>query len=280
MNATGIDDRPRRIYNPVQRDAATFLETSEETGGTRTLVELEVAPGGKVTPHYHLTYSERFKVIEGRLTVEIDGVRHELEPGDEAAAAPGRLHAWSNPGAERSVAHVELRPGSPGFEKALRVVYGLASDGLVRERRPSQPAPRGAGARDGRVAPARRLRPASTCPGVAGPRRPATRYRPRARAPLPLTRPSRATPVRLRPRRARGQLSAQTEDAPCLEHVGVGGRGLGREAHELAQVAQYLASRVTAPPASRSEYANGRRRSTGMCRCPARGQRRHASVQC
>jgi mannose-6-phosphate isomerase-like protein (cupin superfamily) len=132
MNATGIDDRPRRIYNPVQRDAATFLETSEETGGTRTLVELEVAPGGKVTPHYHLTYSEHFKVIEGRLTVEIDGVRHELEPGDEGVAAAGRLHAWSNPGAARSVAHVELRPGSPGFEKALRVVYGLAADGLVR----------------------------------------------------------------------------------------------------------------------------------------------------
>jgi quercetin dioxygenase-like cupin family protein len=130
VNATGIDD-PRRIYNPVQRDAATFLETSEETGGARTLVELEVAPGGKVTSHYHLTYSERFKVIEGRLTVEIDGVRHELGPGDEGVAAPGTLHAWSNPAAERSVAHVELRPGSPGFEKALRVVYGLAADGLV-----------------------------------------------------------------------------------------------------------------------------------------------------
>ena len=54
-----IDDRPRRIYNPVQRDTATFVETSEETGGARTLAELEVAPGGKVTPHYHLTYSER-----------------------------------------------------------------------------------------------------------------------------------------------------------------------------------------------------------------------------
>ena len=60
------DDHPRRIYNPVQRDAATFLETSEETGGVRTLAELEVAPGGKVTPHYHLTYSERFKVLEGQ----------------------------------------------------------------------------------------------------------------------------------------------------------------------------------------------------------------------
>jgi mannose-6-phosphate isomerase-like protein (cupin superfamily) len=131
MNTTVIDDHPRRIYNPVQRDAATFLETSEESGGARTLAELEIAPGGKVTPHYHLTYSERFKVLEGRLTVEIDGVRHELESGDEAIAVPRSLHAWSNPGEERSVALVELLPGCPGFEKALRVAYGLAADGLV-----------------------------------------------------------------------------------------------------------------------------------------------------
>jgi quercetin dioxygenase-like cupin family protein len=124
-------DLPRRIYNPVQRDAATFLETSEETGGERTLAELEIAPGGKVTPHYHLSYSETFKVLEGRLTVAVDGVRHELGPGDEAVAAPRSLHAWSNRGAERSVTRVELRPGSPGFEKALRVAYGLAADGLV-----------------------------------------------------------------------------------------------------------------------------------------------------
>jgi mannose-6-phosphate isomerase-like protein (cupin superfamily) len=126
-----VDDHSRRIYNPVQRDAATFLETSEETGGARTLAELEVAPGGKVTPHYHLTYSERFKVLEGQLIVEIDGVRHELAPGDEAVAPARSLHAWSNPGAERSVAHIELRPASPGFEKGLRVAYGLAADGLV-----------------------------------------------------------------------------------------------------------------------------------------------------
>ena len=131
MNASATDGRSRRVYNPVQRDAATFLETSAETAGARTLVELEVAPGGKVTPHYHVSYSERFEVLEGRLTVEIDGVRHQLGPGDEAVAAPGSLHAWSNPGDQRSVAHVELRPGSPGFEKGLRITYGLAADGRV-----------------------------------------------------------------------------------------------------------------------------------------------------
>jgi len=126
-----VDDRPRRIYNPVQRDAVTFLETSDETGGARTLAELEVAPGGKVTPHYHLTYSERFKILEGQLTVEIDGVCHDLAAGEEAVAAPRSIHAWSNPGAGRTVAHVELRPGSPGFERGLRLAYGLAADGRV-----------------------------------------------------------------------------------------------------------------------------------------------------
>jgi mannose-6-phosphate isomerase-like protein (cupin superfamily) len=133
MSATAGDDRPRRIYNPVQRDAATFLETSQETSGARTLAELEIAPGGKVTPHYHLSYSERFNVLEGHLTVEIDSVRHELNPGEEAVAAARSVHAWSNPGEDRSVVRIELRPGSPGFEKGLRVAYGLAADGLVRK---------------------------------------------------------------------------------------------------------------------------------------------------
>jgi hypothetical protein len=52
----------------------------------------------------------------------------------EAVAAPGSLRVWSNPGEQRSVAQVELRPGSPGFEKGLRVVYGLAADGRVLKK--------------------------------------------------------------------------------------------------------------------------------------------------
>jgi mannose-6-phosphate isomerase-like protein (cupin superfamily) len=122
---------PRRIENPVQGDAVTFLETSEESGGERTLIELEAAPGGGTTPHYHLTYSERFRVSEGRLTVEIDGAQHELGPGDEALAPAGSLHRWRNLGSERCLAQVELRPGRAGFEAALRVGYALANEGRV-----------------------------------------------------------------------------------------------------------------------------------------------------
>ena len=42
---------PRRIQNPVQGDAVTFLETSAESGGARSLLALEVMPGGRVTAH-------------------------------------------------------------------------------------------------------------------------------------------------------------------------------------------------------------------------------------
>ena len=121
----------RRIHNPVQDDAVTFLETSEESGGVRSLAELEVAPGGKVTPHYHLGYTERFRVLEGRLTVQVGDVRRVLGPGEELTVPIGTPHAWSNAGPERTVAHIELRPGQPGFETSIRVVYGLAADGKV-----------------------------------------------------------------------------------------------------------------------------------------------------
>ena len=40
----------RRYYHPLQKDYATFLKTSEETGGEFTLIEVEVAPGGGNAP--------------------------------------------------------------------------------------------------------------------------------------------------------------------------------------------------------------------------------------
>lgn len=130
MTQTAIDPR-RRIVNPVQNDVVTFLETSAESGGERSLGELEIAPGGKVTPHYHLSYTERFAVLEGRLNLLLGDEQLVLGPGEEVTVPIGTLHAWSNASSERTVAHVELRPGQPGFETSLRVAYGLAGDGKV-----------------------------------------------------------------------------------------------------------------------------------------------------
>ena len=121
-----------RYYHPVQKDYTTFLETSEETGGEHTLIEIELAPGGENTPHYHKTYDEHFEVVEGTLEVLVGKETRVLRPGQKAVAPRNTLHRFRNPGEERARFLVELRPGSAGFEKAIKAGYGLARDGRVR----------------------------------------------------------------------------------------------------------------------------------------------------
>jgi mannose-6-phosphate isomerase-like protein (cupin superfamily) len=76
----------RRYYYPVQKDYATFLETSEQTGGGLTLIEIEVSTGGGNGPHYHKTYDEHFEVIEGTLEVLLGKDTHTLHQGQKAVA--------------------------------------------------------------------------------------------------------------------------------------------------------------------------------------------------
>jgi quercetin dioxygenase-like cupin family protein len=123
----------RRIHNPVQQDAAIFVETTEESGGRRTLLEIELAPGGGNGPHRHLSYAERFVALDGELTVRVDGLLHVLQPGDEATAQAGVLHCFANETDEPIRFQVELAPGHRGFELALQIAYGLAQDGLTND---------------------------------------------------------------------------------------------------------------------------------------------------
>ncbi|QHT70838.1 cupin domain-containing protein [Rhodocytophaga rosea] len=121
----------RRFYNPVQKDYVTFLETCKETKGKRTHGLLEVYSGGKVNPHYHLSFSETFIVRSGTLHLQMDKQKLVLQAGEKATVPPNTLHAWSNTSKETLMCDVILEPGNQGFEKALQAGYGLATDGLI-----------------------------------------------------------------------------------------------------------------------------------------------------
>ncbi|MDO8187591.1 cupin domain-containing protein [Conexibacter sp. JD483] len=130
----------RRFENPVVGDIVTLLETSRETAGARTLLEVELAPGGGTPPHRHHTYEERFHVNDGTLVVEVDGIEHVLGPGESACAPAGSVHRFVNHSVARASFDCELRPGHEGFERALRVTYALAAEGRVdRLSRPRNP---------------------------------------------------------------------------------------------------------------------------------------------
>jgi quercetin dioxygenase-like cupin family protein len=134
MSPTAVLAPERRIYNPVQRDAATFLETSAESGGTRTLIEVELAAGGGNAPHRHVRFAERFKVVEGSVTVRVGDDEHTVGAGESACAPIGALHCFANRSDEPARFLVELLPGHRGFEQALQIAYGLATDGLVDDK--------------------------------------------------------------------------------------------------------------------------------------------------
>jgi quercetin dioxygenase-like cupin family protein len=125
---------PLRIYNPVQKDYATLLESSAASNGVRTLAELDLAPGGGNALHFHRAFSERFEALEGALYLQVGKKTQILQPGQSVTAYPNTLHRFFNPTEQRIRFLVELRPGHTGFEQALQIAYGLAADGKTNQQ--------------------------------------------------------------------------------------------------------------------------------------------------
>jgi hypothetical protein len=89
-------------------------------------------PGGGNPLHYHKTYSETFKAIDGALGVKLGKNNSKiLQPGDSYKVAPMVLHSFFNPTDKEIKFNVILSPGHMGFENSLRIIYGLAGDGLT-----------------------------------------------------------------------------------------------------------------------------------------------------
>lgn len=121
------------ITNPVTGERATFIETSLQTGGARTVGELEIECLGGVPGHFHDAHDERIDVLEGEIEVIVNGMGRRLRAGEHIVIPRGTVHAWRNPSREESLRfRGTMTPGHPGFETALKVMFGLARDGEVR----------------------------------------------------------------------------------------------------------------------------------------------------
>lgn len=124
----------RTIINPIYKDTITFLETSTETGHKFSLGELTLLPGGGNPPHYHTAFSETFTAIKGVLGLRLRCEEIFLKPGEEYTVHIGEVHNFFNPGPEEITFHVKFTPGHEGMEHALRIAYGLATDGLTDKK--------------------------------------------------------------------------------------------------------------------------------------------------
>jgi quercetin dioxygenase-like cupin family protein len=98
------------------------------TGGAVFLSETEIEPGFPgPPPHTHERMHDMFYVLEGVLTVHVDGRTIEAQPGTFVCAPPGSVHTFAN----RSDAPVRfLNLATPaGFEGYMRELGAAFSGG-------------------------------------------------------------------------------------------------------------------------------------------------------
>jgi len=122
--------RRGEVYvNPASGERAVIRVGTEETGGSRLVVDLYLRPGGGMTgKHYHPAMTERFSVVNGSITFTIDGVQRVAKPGETVEILPGTVHDFWNPGDAETVARVEVEPGAR-FMEMIKNGFGLAQDG-------------------------------------------------------------------------------------------------------------------------------------------------------
>lgn len=112
----------------------TFVQTCAESKGKITDIEVTLMPKGRNILHCHV-YTERFTAIDGDLGLENEKKQQKiLKSGESHTVEPMAWHCFFNPTDHEIRFGVQLAPGNEKFEYFLRILYGLAADGLTDKK--------------------------------------------------------------------------------------------------------------------------------------------------
>lgn len=119
----------KTYHNPINGEFTTILESSEDTNGEYTFMEVSLNAGGKNPVHFHHHFTEEFEAVEGILHLKANKAEIKLQPGEKQAVMPGVAHQFYNPTAESITFRVKLIPGQTDFENFIKATFGLVNDG-------------------------------------------------------------------------------------------------------------------------------------------------------
>lgn len=82
------------IENPLTGSRTTVVESAAETNGMGWLLEVTCTPnsGPDIPEHLHLTWTERFTIIEGTAHYKIEGIQKTAQAGESFTVLPRQLH--------------------------------------------------------------------------------------------------------------------------------------------------------------------------------------------
>lgn len=128
------------LINPITGERIVFRKTAAETDGT--LLEMNAfwtRPGHRTPAHVHPGMQERWEVIAGTASFDIDGVERTAVPGEVVVALAGVPHQAWNATAEPAHLRIQMRPALR-WETFVERLFALAADGHRRGRDTPDPA--------------------------------------------------------------------------------------------------------------------------------------------
>lgn len=117
------------VENPATRETGRVIVGAADTNGRYMQSELRVRPGGGVSvAHRHASITECFEVLEGTLTMRIDGETRHLEAGESVTIEPEVAHIYSNTSDADTVIRCGVWPAAR-FEPMVVTFFALGMEG-------------------------------------------------------------------------------------------------------------------------------------------------------
>lgn len=120
------------ITNPFNGNSYEFIDTAEETYGEYVLIKATIKSKGPLVPnHIHALQNENFKILEGRMTIWLEGGINTLSAGEQTTLPKNHAHNHYN---MEDTPLVYLHKISPAldFDYLMENLVGLAADGKTR----------------------------------------------------------------------------------------------------------------------------------------------------
>ena len=122
------------LENPVTGERFAFTHTASSTGGELLAFDFALRPGGAVPiPHVHPVQTERFEVVDGRMSFRVGHRKIQAGAGDVVEVAPGVAHSFANAGDDDAHLRVEVRPAL-AMEEMFAEVVSMARAGRMNRR--------------------------------------------------------------------------------------------------------------------------------------------------
>jgi quercetin dioxygenase-like cupin family protein len=118
------------IVNPRTGQRMRFVP---DATGEVLRIDTVNAPAAAAEPtHVHPRQTSSAHVVSGRLRFVVDGVVHDLGPGQDITIEPGVPHSFLNPGEEDAVSIQEFRPALRS-EQLFRALFALDERGEIND---------------------------------------------------------------------------------------------------------------------------------------------------